>query len=232
MKTIPVILSTLAAIASAALPASADSYGDATGDFTGGAWGDMTSVVVNNDATSLIFKINTAGDPDLVANTWHHYYVGISTGPSTPGGNLSTTSYARNIQMSGDGMDFALLSYPAFNGYDRFVTSGSGPTMTFSGTGSTSWDATGVTITALLSDLGLSPGNTIKFDVWTSDSGGDTVLDALSDATSRGYNTTPFDTGANALSYTVAVPEPTTGALLGLGVLAMIARAVRSRSVR
>ena len=227
MKTIPVILSAVTAIAAAVLPASANSYGDATGDFTGGAWGDITSVVVNNDATSLILKINTAGDPDLVANTWHHYYVGISTGPSTPGGNLNTTGYNRNIQMSADGMDFALLSYPAFNGYDRFVTSGSGPTMTFAGTGSTSWDATGVTITALLSDLGLSAGNTFKFDVWTSTAGTDTVLDALSDTTSRGFNSSPFDTGANALSYTVAVPEPTTGALMGLAALAMICRAVR-----
>ena len=133
--------------------------------------------------------------------------------------------------MSGDGMDFALLSYPAFNGYDRFVTTGSGPAMTFSGNGSTSWDSTGVTITALLSDLGLSGGNTIKFDVWTSTAGTDTVLDALSDATSRGFNSNPFDTGANALSYTVVVPEPTTGALMGLAALGMICRAMR-RNVR
>jgi hypothetical protein len=99
--------------------------------------------------------------------------------------------------------------------------------MTFAGNGSTSWDATGVTITALLSDLGLSAGNTIRFDVWTSTAGTDTVLDALSDTTPRGFNSNPFDTGPNALSYTVAVPEPTTGALMGLAVLAMICRAVR-----
>jgi hypothetical protein len=226
MKTRRAILSTLAASVLVTLPVSADTYGDATGDFTGGAWGDITSVVVNNDATTLTFKINTAGDPDLVVNTWHHYYIGISTSLNSPGGNLNTTPYNRNIQMSVGGMDFALLSYPAFNGYDRFVTAGNGPAMTFSGTGTTSWDSTGVTITAQLSDLGLSPGNTIGFDVWTSDSGTDTVLDALSDTVVRGFNNSPFDTGAGVLSYTV-VPEPTTAAFVGLGVLALICRSKR-----
>jgi hypothetical protein len=77
-----------------------------------------------------------------------------------------------------------------------------------------------------LASLGVSAGDTFKFDVWTQ-SAGNSVLDALSDSTVRGFQNNPFDTGANALSYTVAVPEPTTGALMGLAALAMFCRAVR-----
>jgi hypothetical protein len=221
MKKTLLCISCICALA--ILPASAASYADAVSDTDVGPWGDISSVDVNNDATTLTFKINTAGDPDLVANNWHHYYIGISTGVSGPaGGNLNTTGYGRNIQMSVDGMDFALLSYPAFNGYDRFETTAA-PTMTFDGVGTTSWDASGVTITALLSDLGLSLGGNLKFDVWTSTAGTDTVLDALSDGTFRTWNSDPFDTGANALSYTV-VPEPTSGMLLGMAAMMILAR--------
>jgi hypothetical protein len=232
MKTIPSLISALTTLALAILPASASSYGDATGDFTAGSWGDMTSVNVNNDATTLTFKINTAGSPDLVANTWHQYYIGISEGLfGGVGGNLSTSSYGRNIQMGVGGLDFALLSYPAFSGYDRFTWNGAS-WVSGSGAGLASWDPSGVTINVSLAALGLSAGNTLTFDVWTSDSGSDTVLDALSDVTPRGFNANPFNTGAGALSYTVsAVPEPATCTLMVLGALVMIRR-VFSRNAK
>ena len=114
-------------------------------------------------------------------------------------------------------MDFVLASYPYYAGYDLKTWNGSA--WTTSG-GSASENTTSVTIPVSLSALGLAPGDTIKFDVWTSDSGADTVLDALSDGTSRSWNSNPFDTGANALSYTVTqVPEPAGFALLALGAL-------------
>jgi len=50
--------------------------------------------------------------------------------------------------------------------------------------------------------------------VWTSTAGTDTVLDALSSATVRGDNADPFDTGDNALSYTLLAPEPAPGSML------------------
>ena len=218
------------AIVLAALPAAAANYTDATNDFNAGSWADITSVDVNNDATTLTFKINTAGSPDVVANTWHHYYVGISENLfGGVGGNLSTSPYGRNIQMSVGGLDYALLSYPAYSGYDRFTWSGSA-WVSGSGAGLVSWDATGVTINVALADIGLPGGGSFTFDVWTSTSGSDTVLDALSDSVTRGYNSNPFDTGANALSYTAVVPEPSMAALLGLGALALLRRARAAKS--
>src|SRR5436190_4166742 len=101
MKIFASITFVLGALALAVLPANATSYGDGSGDFTGGSWGDISSVDVNNDATTLTFKINTVGSPDAAANTWHHYYVGISEGLfGGAGGNLSASLYGRNIQMS------------------------------------------------------------------------------------------------------------------------------------
>ena len=229
MKTILLLISALTTVALAILPASAVNYADSGGttDFVD-PWGDITSVDVNNDATTLTFKINTEASPDAVANNWRHYYIGISEGLfGGVGGNLSSSAYGRPIQMSVGGLDFALLSYPGFNGYDRETWNGASWTQT--GGNPASWDPSGVTITVALSTLGLSSGNTFQFDVWTSNNSGGSVYDALSDAVARGYNTGPFDTGPNALSYTVAaVPEPATCALLGLGALAMISRVRRN----
>jgi hypothetical protein len=88
-------------------------------------------------------------------------------------------------------------------------------------------DSTSVTIPVALASLGLSPGDTFTFDVWASTSGGDTVLDALSDGTARSWNSNPFDTGQNALSYTVAVPEPAFISLFGLAGIVLACRCNR-----
>jgi hypothetical protein len=218
MKTIASITSLLAALTLAAMPASASTYGDATGDVTGGVPSglDLTSVVVNNDATSLTFTLNLAGDP--TAATWYNYIVGISENLfGGVGGNANATGgWSDNIQMSTGGMDYFMGAYPGFAGYDLKTWNGSAWTGT---TGTASENSSSVTISVALSALGLSAGNSFTFDVW-SNSSGNTVLDALSDPTSRTWNSTPFDTGANALSYTVTgVPEPTAFALLGLGGL-------------
>jgi hypothetical protein len=223
MKNMKTILSTipiLAALALFTLPSKAQTtYPDATGDFTGGVGAlDIASVIVNNDAANLTFTINLNGDP--TAANWYNYYVGISENLfGGAGGNLNGSGgWGKDIQMSTGGMDFFVGAYPYWSGgYNLLTWDGSAWTSAYYSTASQ--NTTSVMIPVPLSDLGLSPGNTIHFDVWTSDSGADTVLDALSDSTSRSWNSAAFDTGANALVYTVQVPEPATLALLGGGVI-------------
>ena len=207
------------------LPTMADTFNDATGDFTGGNSSlDITSVSVVNDATTLTFTINLAADP--AANSWHNYYVGIVK-PSASGGGVfnATGGWGKDIQMSSGGMDYVLASWNP-PGSGASILAWDGASTWTSVNGSAGVGASSVTIPVALSALGLSIGDTIGFDVWTTDSGGDTVLDALSDSTSRSWNSNPFDTGANALPFTL-VPEPGVCALLGLGALALIRRAVR-----
>jgi hypothetical protein len=219
MKTLSVITPVLAALVLVALPARADIYTDASGDFTGGVGAlDMTSVNVHNDGERLYFTLNLGGDP--TAADWYNFYVGISKNLfSGVGGNLNGTGgWGKDIQMSTGGMDYFVGAYPYWSGGFNLLTwSGSAWGSAYFTTAT--MNSSSVTIPLMLSDLGLSAGNTITFDVMTSDSGSDVVLDALSDATSRSWNGSAFDTGGNALSYTIAVPEPSALALVGLGSL-------------
>jgi hypothetical protein len=223
MKTLPSIPFVLATLMSVALPATAAVYSDASGDFTGGVGSlDITSVDVNNDATTLTFTLTLAGDP--TSTVWANYIVGISQNLfGGAGGNLNGTGgWGVNAQMSVGGMDYVLASYPGYAGYDFKTWNGSAWTTTF---GTASETTSTVTIPVSLASLGLSPGNSFTFDVW-SQSSGNTILDALSDGTSRTWNSNPFDTGANALTYTVqSVPEPSVMALIGLGSVLLLRRA-------
>jgi hypothetical protein len=222
MKTTLATLSIVTVLVSAS-SAKADSYLDATGDFTGGNSDlDISSVTVNNDAATLTFTINLAGNP--MNATWYNYYAGVSKDLfGGVGGNLNATGgWGKDIQMSAGGMDYFIGSYPGFGGYSLLTWNGSSWS---SAGGAASQNSTSVIIPVALSSLGLSAGDRFKFDVWVSTSGGDTVLDALSDSTARSWNSSAFDTGANALSYTVAtVPEPGALALLGLAGLIMVRR--------
>lgn len=226
MKNITNLVPIAATLILAGLPAQATDYTDATGDFTGGVAAlDLASVTVNNDATTLTFTLNLAGDP-TPAN-WYSYFIGISKNSfGGVGGNLNGPGgWGKDIQMSTGGMDYFIGGYPAYSGYSLLTWDGSAWTGT---SGAASQNTSSVTLSMNLSSLGLSAGNSFTFDVWTSDTGGDTVLDALSDNTARSWNSTPFDTGANALTYTVAaVPEPATCTLLGLGALVMSRRLFR-----
>ena len=224
-----IITSILATLTLGALPLNAAVYNDAIADFTGGNNDlDISSVTVNNDATTLTFTINLVGNP--MNNNWYNFYVGISENLfGGVGGNFNATGgYGKNIQMSSGGMDFVLASYPSFGGYDFKTWNGSAWT---TGPGTASQDSTSVTIPVALSALGLSPGSTFKFDLWASTSGGDTVLDALSDTVARSWNNNAFDTGPNALSYTVvAVPEPGACALLGIAAAMLGFRRLQQKS--
>ncbi len=215
-------------MALAALPAKATVYTDATGDTdTAGAL-DMTSVSVVNDATTLTFTFNLAGDP--TAQNWYNYGINISKNlfGGVGGNGNAAGGWSMDNQMSVGGMDYFIGAYPSFAGYDLRVWDGVSA-WNNPGGGASSQNSTSVTVPVALSALGLSVGDTFTFDAWTHSSGNN-IFDALSDTTFRSWNGNPFDTGANALSYTVVVPEPTSLALIGLGSLFLIVR--RKVSVR
>ena len=207
-------------------------YNDSANDLFGGAGGggilDITSVEVTNDPTDLFFKIfvNTAS---ITSPDWGKYTIGIDT---VPGGDTSSpvgNPWGRNIRMS-SGMDYWIGSW---------VDSGGGRQLwNYSG----SWSgpaSSGVTIlgnsvsfSVPLASLGLSPGNTFTFDVYTTGGGGgDTAVDALGNPGIAGANWgDPYDSGANVVSYTVTpVPEPALAALIGLGGLMIVQRSFRRR---
>lgn len=229
MKTAPVIPLGLGVLALVALPMRGSSqvtYTDvgAPGDFTGGVGSlNISTVVVNNDANNLYVTVNLLGDP--TTTSWANYLVGISEDLyGGAGGNFANSSYGAPIQMSVGGLDYVVAGYPDHGSGQLFSWSASSWSST--GAPTSSETSSSVTLTASLASLGLSGGSTFTFDVW-SQSSGNSVLAALSDGVgvTRSWNNTPFDTGANALSYTVTnVPEPTSLTLLGLGSLLLIVR--------
>jgi hypothetical protein len=214
----------LAALVALLVPtcASAAFYADAVGDVAvpGNPFPhiDIASVSVSNTATDLSFTINLDGNP--VATDWGKYMVGID---SVAGGDAVGNGWGRPIGMS-SGMDYWLGSWVdsgngmelrTWNGSSWFLQAASynaipplaTPTKTTSS----------VTLTVPLNYVGLVPGDTIKFDVYTSGGGGgDGAVDALGNPTPSISNWGDYyNSGNNVLSYTV-VPEPTTILMWGV----------------
>jgi hypothetical protein len=161
-----------------------------------------------------------AGNPTTAS--WANYLVGIAhPALGGAGGNLNGPGgWGTDIQMSVGGMDYFVGAYP-FWGSSEILTWNGAAWTTAAGNAS-SESTSSASFSVPLAALGLSVGDTIKFDVW-SQSSGNSVLDALSDGVARSWNNNPFDTGQNGLSYTV-VPEPTVCGLLGLGSLLLFGR--------
>lgn len=220
---------TASILAALALNAQAATYLDATSDtFTGAGGGilDISSVEVNNTATDLIFKINLVGDP--VATDWGKYLIGLD---STAGGDVAGNAWSRPIGMS-SGMDYWIGTWAdSGNGAEVYKHTGSwglqNATYGIPGGLSFSKDSSSVTITYPYASLGLSPGSSFLFDVYTT--GGtptDGAIDALGNpGVTVGNWGDPYNSGSAVNSYTIAaVPEPTTLALLGVGASLLIGR--------
>jgi hypothetical protein len=210
----------------AAHQANAALYSDSTGEnFTGAGGGilDISSVEVTDTPTDLIFKINLAGDP--VVTDWGKYMVAID---SVPGGDTTGNGWARPISMS-SGMDYWIGSWvDSGNGIELrnapawgLIAASYGPN---AGNVSVTKNSSSVTVGVKLADLGLSPGSSFDFDVYTSGGGGgDSAVDALANpAQSIADWGGPYDSVLK-YTYTTAIPEPSTFALLGLGGLALVA---------
>jgi hypothetical protein len=251
MKTVSFVTSVIAALSMALLPAKAATY-LGTGNFDGsGADGKaVNSVVVNNNATSITFTINSS----QTMAAW--------------------IFYAIDIQIVGQGgSGFTGLSNPIWAGSPTLgISSGENAVLDFNNDGSSntggigfkysggSWVAgsavsyaaggagsTFATLTVPLSTLGLSVGQSFYFDAvssYTSWSNGGpqsaySALDSISGypaetdsswtpwAGNNAYDSatdasgTTFGTAASM--YTV-VPEPVASALLGMGTLIILIR--------
>jgi len=206
--------------------------------------GAISSVVVNNNASTISFTINsTQAMASYIFYSIELQIVGEAgsgyTGHANPWGPSVGISSGENALIN----TYGTGATPGI--YSGGWVMGSGTSYTAGGTGTDS-----ATITVPLSSLGLSIGNSFYFDVVSSytSPGGQAAYGALdntgylpeSDNNYMPWNGTSYydsatsaDTtfGTAATLYTVqAVPEPATWALMGLGALAIIRRAVRQKA--
>lgn len=224
-------VSTLLVVAALAGPtAFAATFLDATGETIGPGILDIASVEVNNTATTLSFKINLAGNP--VTTDWGKYMIGID---SAPGGDVVGNGWARPIGMA-SGLDYWVGSWVDF-GNGAEIRNWTGTWNLQSATYNPnpdalaiSKDASSVTLSFNFAGLGLIPGSTFAFDVYTSGGGGgDSAIDALGNPAQSIANWgDPYNSGANVATYTIsAVPEPTLGGLLAVSGLLVFRRGLR-----
>jgi len=221
------ICATLAIVSNA----KAATYFDSTGE--GGILAsnphlDISSVEVNNTSTALSFKINLLGDP--VATDWGKYIICLDT---AVGGDPAGNGWGRPFGMS-SGMDYFVGSW-VDSGNGAEIRNWAGASWNLqSATYSSNPDLLGVTknsssvtLTFNFGGLGLGPGSTFYFDVFSSSGGGtDSAIDAAANPGVSVANWGDYyNTQGLVNSYTIPqVPEPTASALgaLGLGILGLI----------
>jgi hypothetical protein len=165
--------------------AQTQNYPDTTGEVAVGSFPhlDITSVDVTVNLPNITFQINLAGSPLDSPNgtNWGKYLIGIH---SSPGGAATGNGWGRPINFS-PGMTHWIGNWADAGG----DTAGGGA---FSYT-SNSWNgsstptvtktASSIIVTDTVTNLGLDPGETFSFDVYTSGGGGgDSAVDALSAA--------------------------------------------------
>ena len=219
----------------AAAPASAVIIEDAQGDRLQPQNADFNhldidSVEVTNTATDLLFRVNLVGNP--ASPDWGKYMIGID---SVEGAGTSTTNgWTRPISMSG--MDYWVGSWmDSGRGAEVYQHDPSITPNPWLRTGTTygqgaplavpTVDGNSFTLTIPLSLLGLEPGESFDFDVYSSGGGGtDSAIDASSNpniaATDWGV---PYASGDNVSTYQV-VPEPAALGVLGLAAAGLLVR--------
>ena len=209
MKIVPNRFATLCAALGLAsflnFSAQARVYSDASSDLfdNGLANLDITSVEVTNDASNLTFTVTVRGFSD-----WTKYLIGIRTAvaaSSSTTGNLwgRNNTYAEGINFqiaswvdNGGGVGFSQYASNAWTS-----TSGASIDLTQIVSNKVSW-------TVSLASLGLSLGDTFKFDVGTTGGGGgDPFVDVASrgDASTSGWGSA--STSGALLSYTTIDPN-------------------------
>lgn len=206
----------------------------------------ISSVVVNNDASTISFTINSS----QVQASYIFYAIEFQViGQASSGYTGFSNPFGPAIGISSG--ENAVIDTYGTGATPYYYSSGwlAGPTVTYTagGTGNTY-----ASMTVPLSSLGLTVGESFYFDVvstYTSySSGGPQAAYGALDST--GYpaeangsyipynNNTYYDSATDVNStfatgvseYTiVAVPEPTTWTLLGLGILGVVGRTVNQR---
>jgi hypothetical protein len=248
MKAISFFISTLTALALAMVSAQAATYtGTGTADGGGSNGEGISSVVINNTATSITFTINSSA----AQSAYVQYYVLMQyVGQGASG---STALFNSAGALNGWGPSLGIST--GMNAFAATYNTGASAETYSSGVwannSSVSYDAGGtgsnfLTFTVPLSSLGLSLGSSFYFDVVSSypNAIGQSAYGSLdsiggypaeTDSAYQPYNgTSAYDAatdasgttfGTAASQYTVAaVPEPAAFALLGLGALVMVRR--------
>ncbi|MGD0812399.1 MAG: PEP-CTERM sorting domain-containing protein [Verrucomicrobiota bacterium] len=253
MKTSHYIIPVLILLPLATLPVTAQdiysqSYiGTGTADGGGSGGTGISSVVVGNDASGDIsFTINSSQPESAYVN----YMIEIQqVGVGASGYTGFANPWGPSVGIS-SGMNALINTWTGGTGATAFAYSGGwsgGVGTAFAGGVGT----TSATITTTLANLGLAPGGSFYFDVVSSfdTPGGQSAYGALDNP--GGYpaesdnNYTPWNgtsyydsvpgpsNGGNSIfgtaasEYTVAVPEPATCVLMGMGALAMIRRSLK-----
>lgn len=195
---------------------------------------DITSVEVTNDANFLYFNITV--DADIDATNWGKYLVGMDTGRNAGDNSTDPGSWNRNIDWGRGVTDF--IGSWADDG-------GSGAGAELRSWDGAAWGLTDATYAAgtdimasdanhaggvqmlsvSLASLGLSVGDVVQFDVFSSGGGADPGVDHLSRSDFATDDWANQSMSGEFLSYTIApIPAPGSIALLGLGGFAATRR--------
>ena len=214
---------------------AAQTYTDAIGESIASADGtiDFVGAEVSNTATDLVISLKVDGN--VGTTDWGKFMIGIAT--TKTDGTTSGNGWSRPINLSapsGKGMNFWTGAWVDNGGGSelyKYTYSGTPPTGSWSNIGSSNQQigtyATGkslLTYTYSLATLGVTVGDTIYFDAYSSGGGsGDGAIDALANSAQSisAWGGSYTSSGSNLNSYTL-VPEPSTGMLMGLGVAGLL----------
>lgn len=210
-------------------------FNDAIGDIdagisTGSGTLDLVSMEVSHTATDIQFKLTVNGN--ISSTDWGKFMVGIANNKGN--GTSSSDGWARPITMSANGGMTNWLGgwVDGGGGAERYTNDifdrwGNAKGATYNGNFGTynlvSGDRSTITFGVSIANLGMSIGDTFRFDAYSSGGGGgDSAVDALANPnvaiTSWGQ---AYDSGtSNSFSYTLAaIPAPGAIALIGLAGL-------------
>jgi hypothetical protein len=182
-------------------------YSDASTDLfdNGLANLDIISVEVTNDSSNVTFTVTTRGYAD-----WTKYLIGIRTPAASSSSSTTGNAWSRPHTYSqgvnyfigswlDSGSGIQLVHY-VNSAWDWSSTTGASLDMTQTGLNK-------VVFTASLAALGVTAGDTIKFDVGTSGDDGNGIIDALSTSSLTTTNWQTASTAGALLSYTTIDPN-------------------------
>ena len=210
------VLSAGAAVALTSSAVAEMEFFDAAGDELNNNHNlDLTRVKVSNTETTLLLEVQVME----LHSDWGKHMVFIETGADGHSGN--SNPWFRNVDHSGNVISHFIGSW---------LDGGGGAALSQYNAGSDSWDSTGnvsksidwnnhtFTYEIALVDLGVSLGDTIRFDIASTGGGnGDPAVDMFSSGT-HGTWGGGSNLGSDLLEYQI-VPGPGALALFGLSGL-------------